>query len=679
MPVVTAAAESGLRHVAQVAVEARVGSLSGLFDYAVPDELVGQVQVGHRVQVPFGKRTVTGFVYALNDAPAVLELKPIRALVDEEPVLPPVLVELAGFVADHYIVPLDEVIRAIVPPRVRAVIRRSVKRRRQSRILAQAAGAATAAHVQLEPAQEAARERIAISLARHESQVFLLHGVTGSGKTEVYLALLEDVLARGGQALVLVPEIALTPQTVGRFAGRFPGRLAVLHSALTEAERAAEWWRIRRGEADIVIGPRAAVFAPLPRLRLILVDEEESSAFKQERIPRYHAPTVARWLARRTQSVLVLGSATPSVATYTAALEGRDHLLELPHRAQGRALPPVTVVDMRKEIAAEHRSPLSWALQDAIRGSLERQEQSILFLNRRGLATFVLCRDCGAVRDCPHCSVALVYHAFLAPGRGSLVCHYCGSSEPMPRKCPVCGSRYIKSFGIGTERVEQEVRSLFPAARVLRLDRDVMKTPDAADLVFDQMVAGDADILVGTQMVAKGLDLPRVTTVGVVNADTGLHFPDYRSSERTFSLLTQVAGRAGRGTQASQVFIQTYTPEHPAIRHARYHDYRGFYREERAVRAQYRFPPDGELIVAIYGHRDEARAEREAKTAAEHLSATIGRFKLGDIEVLGPSPAFVYRLKDEFRFEVTLKGADLHRIADALPRGRGWSLDVDPM
>ena len=663
------------RSVAQVAVEARVGSLSGLFDYAVPDELRSLVQVGHRVRVPFGKRTVTGFVYALQQAPAVLELKPIQALVDEEPVLPPVLVELAGFVANYYLVPLDEVIRAIVPPRVRAVMRRSVKRRRQSRILQQIGESKAVGAVELEPGQEAARERIALSLARHEGDVFLLHGVTASGKTEVYLALLEDVLARGGQGLVLVPEIALTPQTVSRFAARFPGRHAVLHSALTEAERAAEWWRIRRGEADIVIGPRAAVFAPLPRLRLILVDEEESSAFKQERIPRYHAPTVARWLARRTQSVLVLGSATPSVATYAAALAGREHLLELPHRALGRPLPPVTVIDMRKEIAAEHRSPLSRELQAAIAGSLERHEQSILFLNRRGLATFVLCRDCGAVRECPHCSVALVYHASL----NRLQCHYCGSSEAMPRRCPACGSRYIKSFGIGTERIEQEVRTLFASARVLRLDRDVMKTPDAADLVFDQMVSGDADILVGTQMVAKGLDLPRVTTVGVVNADTGLHFPDYRASERTFSLLTQVAGRAGRGTRASQVFIQTYTPEHPAIRHARYHDYRGFYREELEIRRTYRFPPFGELIVATYGHRDEARAEREAKSAAEHLSATIAVLKLGDIEVLGPSPAFVNRLKDEFRFEVTLKGADLHRVADALPRGRGWSLDVDPM
>jgi primosomal protein N' (replication factor Y) len=249
----------------------------------------------------------------------------------------------------------------------------------------------------------------------------------------------------------------------------------------------------------------------------------------------------------------------------------------------------------------------------------------------------------------------------------------------VPRSCPSCGSRYIKSFGIGTERVEQEVRSLFPSARVLRLDRDAMQRPDAADEIFEQMANAEADILVGTQMVAKGLDLPRVTAVGVVNADTGLHFPDYRASERTFSLLTQVAGRAGRGTAASQVFIQTYTPEHAAIRHARYHDYRGFYREERAVRQQYRFPPYAELILGTYGHRDEGRAEREAKTAAEHLSARIALLKFGDIEVLGPAPAFLYRLKDEFRFELTVKGANLHRVADALPRGRGWSLDVDPM
>ncbi len=675
MPAGTAAPETALRPIAQVAVEARVGSQTGLFDYAVPEALRGLIEVGHRVRVPFGKRTVTGFVYALDEGPTVLELKPIEALLDAEPVLPSPLVELAGFVAAHYLVPLDEVIRAIVPPRVRAVVRRSVKRRRQSRILRQAAAVGVPDAIVLEPAQEAIRERIAIALSRQESDVFLLHGVTGSGKTEVYLALLEQVLAGGGQGLVLVPEIALTPQTVGRFAARFPGRLAVLHSALTEAERAAEWWRIRRGEADIVIGPRAAVFAPLPRLALIAIDEEESSAFKQDRIPRYHAPTVARWLAERTRAVLVLGSATPSVATYAAALAGREHLLELPHRAQGRPLPPVTIIDMRAEIAAQHFSPLSRELQTAIGGSLERHQQSILFLNRRGLTTFVLCRDCGQARECPHCSVALVYHASL----GRLQCHYCGSTESMPRRCPACGSRYIKSFGVGTERIEQEVRTLFPGARVLRLDRDVMKTPDAADLVFDQMRSGEADVLVGTQLVAKGLDLPDVTTVGVVNADTSLHFPDYRSSERTFSLLTQVAGRAGRGSAASQVFIQTYTPDHPAVRHARYHDYRGFFREELEIRRAYRFPPFAELIVATYGHRDEARAEREAKSAAEHLSATIGLLNLGDIEVLGPSPAFVYRLKDEFRFEVTLKGSDLHRVADGLPRGRGWSLDVDPM
>src|SRR3989440_10144996 len=531
MPAGTAAPETALRPIAQVAVEARVGSQTGLFDYAVPEALTGLIEVGHRVRVPFGKRSVTGFVYALDQGPTVLELKPIEALLDAEPVLPSPLVELAGFVAAHYLVALDGVICVIVPPRVRAVVRRTVKRRRQSRILRQAGAVTAVGAVGLEPAQQAAAERIAVSLARHEADVFLLHGVTGSGKTEVYLRLLDDVLAQGGQGLILVPEIALTPQAVGRFAARFPGRLAVLHSALTEAERAAEWWRIRRGEADIVIGPRAAVFAPLARLRLIVIDEEESSAVKQERLPRYHAPSVARWLARKTHAVLVLGSATPSVATYTTALSDREHLLELPHRAQGRALPPVTIVDMRKELAAQHFSPLSRDLQAAIGGSLARQEQSILFLNRRGLATFVLCRDCGQARECPHCSVAFVYHAAL----NRLQCHYCGSTEPMPRRCPACGSRYIKSFGVGTERIEQEVRTLFPGARVLRLDRDVMKTPDAADLVFDQMRSGEADVLVGTQLVAKGLGLPGVTTVGVVNADTSLHFPDYRSSERTFS------------------------------------------------------------------------------------------------------------------------------------------------
>jgi primosomal protein N' (replication factor Y) len=360
-------AATSQRLIAQVVVDARVGSSSGLFDYLIPAELGAEVQPGQRVRVPFGKRSVTGFVYAVQRASEVAEPRQIEALIDAEPMLPPHVIRLAGFIATHYVTPLDEVIRAIVPPRVRAVLRRPPRGpRRRSRILSRTQTAAGIAPPRLEPAQAAAAERIAIALGRHESQVFLLHGVTGSGKTEVYLHLLQKVLQEGGQGLALIPEIALTPQTVARFAARFPGRLAVLDSSLTEAERAAEWWRVRRGEADIAIGPRAAVFAPLPRLRLIVIDEEEASAFKQERIPRYHAPTVARRLAEDTKSVLVLGSATPSVVEYHRALSGQDRLLELPHRVQGRPLPPVTIVDLRKEMQEGRFSPLSQPLQAAI-------------------------------------------------------------------------------------------------------------------------------------------------------------------------------------------------------------------------------------------------------------------------------------------------------------------------
>jgi primosomal protein N' (replication factor Y) (superfamily II helicase) len=664
------------RPIARVVVDARVGSHSGLFDYLVPEPLRGLVEVGQRVRVPFGKRSVSGFVYELTDAPAVVDPRPIEAVIDAEPLLPLSVLRLATFVAEHYLAPLDEVIRAIVPPRVRAVTARAPKSRpRRSRILTRAAEATPGPKAVLEPAQRAAVERITIAVTRHEAEAFLLHGVTGSGKTEVYLAVLEEVLRSGGQALVLVPEIALTPQAVSRFAARFPGRLAILHSSLTEAERAVEWWRIRRGEADIVIGPRAAVFAPLPRLRLIAIDEEEASAFKQDRMPRYHAPTVARWLAQDAQAVLVLGSATPSVVAYARALSGQDRLLELPHRAQGRSLPPVEIVDMRAELQAARYSPLSRALQQSLGRALDSSGQGILFLNRRGLATFVICRDCGSVRQCAHCSVALVHHGALR----RLQCHYCGVTEPVPVRCPSCGSRYIKSFGIGTERIEQEVRALFPSARILRLDRDAVRGRDAADLIFERMLRGEADILVGTQLVAKGLDLPAVVTVGVVNADTSLHFPDYRAAERTFSLLTQVAGRAGRGTRPAEVYIQTYTPDHPAVRHARYHDFRGFFREELELRRAYRFPPFNELMVATYAHRDEDRAHAQARAYAEHLTAAIRLRQLDDIEVLGPSAAFVYRLKDEFRVQVTIRGTALHRITDRFPQDRGWTVDVDPM
>src|SRR5207245_9742235 len=382
-PPVAVAPDLKATTVAQVVVETRVGSASGLFDYRIPDALLGQVQVGQRVQVPFGKRSATGFVYALTEAPGVVNPRPIAAIIDAEPLVPAYLLELAGWISHHNLAPLDEVIRAIVPPRVRAVSKRvSPGPRRASRILKRAAvRSAAQPGPLLEAAQQAAVDRIQVALQRQESRTFLLHGVTGSGKTEVYLTLLAQVLEAGGQGLALVPEIALTPQTVARFADRFPGRRAVLHSGLTEAERAAEWWRIRRGEAAIGVGSRSAVFAPLPRLRLIVIDEEEASAFKQDRLPRYHAPSVARRLAVDRQAVLVLGSATPGVVTYARALAGQDQLLELPHRVLGRPLPPVRIIDMRAELHVGRFSPLSLPLQEAMARTLAAGQQTILFLN----------------------------------------------------------------------------------------------------------------------------------------------------------------------------------------------------------------------------------------------------------------------------------------------------------
>ncbi len=662
-----------------MAVEAARGSGRETYTYAVPDGV--DVVPGHRVTVPFGRRSTYGFVVSLGTEDPGVEVKPI-ATAGSDPLLLPHQVALARLVADHYWLPLIECLRAMLPPRVRATgssgSQASSRQRRHSRLIELATGPASrAASPDLTAEQKQALDVIG---ANH---VTLLHGVIASGKTEVYLAAAERALAEGLRVLLLVPDISLTPQLVQRVRARLDAPVAILHSQLTELERAQQWWRTRRGEAQVVLGSRSAVFAPIPRLGLICLDEEGSAAYKQDRTPRYEAGWVARRLAAVSGARLVAGSATPSVATYFDAERGQLALAKLTRRVRGREA-EVELVDMRDEAASGNRQPLSRRLVEVVGKTLENEEQVILYLNRRGLSTFVLCRDCGKSVQCLGCSVALVQHAagraqgadYLIDG---LVCHYCGYSRAMPSVCDHCGSRNIRGMGMGTQRLEGIVKKLWPQARVLRLDSDAAKGPDSYFDIWETFSERRADILVGTQLVARGFDLPAVTCVGVVDADLPLHFPDYRSAENTFSLVVQVAGRAGRDGRSSRVIVQTSNPDHYSLRCAAANDYEGFYAAELPSRKAFVFPPFAELVVLTRTDRDDAKAAASARESAESIATGLLKEGIEGIRVMGPAPAFIHRLRGEYRWQVTLKGDDLQRARHLAPRGKAWSYDVDPV
>jgi primosomal protein N' (replication factor Y) len=664
---------------AEVAVEAARGSGRETYTYAVPDGV--DVVPGHRVTVPFGRRSTYGFVVSLGTEDPGVEVKPI-ATAGSDPLLLPHQVALARLVADHYWLPLIECLRAMLPPRVRATgssgSQASSRQRRHSRLVELATGPAARAS----PPELTTEQRQALDVIG-ANQVTLLHGVIASGKTEVYLAAAERALAEGLRVLLLVPDISLTPQLVQRVRARLDAPVAILHSQLTELERAQQWWRTRRGEAQVVLGSRSAVFAPIPRLGLICLDEEGSPAYKQDRTPRYEAGWVARRLAAVSGARLVAGSATPSVATYHDAAQGQLALAKLTRRVRGRDA-DVELVDMRDEAASGNRQPLSRRLVEVVGRTLENEEQVILYLNRRGLSTFVLCRDCGKSVQCLGCSVALVQHTagraqgaeYLVDG---LVCHYCGYSRAMPSVCDHCGSRNIRGMGMGTQRLEGIVKKLWPQARVLRLDSDAAKGPDSYFDIWETFSERRADILVGTQLVARGFDLPAVTCVGVVDADLPLHFPDYRSAENTFSLVVQVAGRAGRDGRSSRVIVQTSNPDHYSLRCAAANDYEGFYAAELPSRWAFVFPPFAELVVLTRTDRDDAKAAAAAREAAESIATGLLKEGIEGIRVMGPAPAFIHRLRAEYRWQVTLKGDGLQRARHLAPRGKDWSYDVDPV
>jgi primosomal protein N' (replication factor Y) len=552
------------------------------------------------------------------------------------------------------------------------------------------------------------------------SLVYLLFGITGSGKTEIYLRAVAEVLRQGRQAIVLVPEIALTPQTIRRFAARFPDRIAVWHSELSLNERYDTWRRVQLGEVDLVIGARSALFLPFAKLGLIVIDEEHDSSYKQSdsgslhdlpvRFPLYHARETAVELARLTNATVILGSATPALEAWSRAQRGEYKLLTLSRRVLGHTqvihaqeeqfhiaaksyhpaevesarytdLPPVDIVDMRAELKSGNVHLFSRRLQQALTDVLARGEQAILFMNRRGQATFVLCRDCGEVVQCPRCDAPLTYHEPIEPVKVQpvLICHMCNHREPQPKMCPKCGSARIRYFGSGTQKIESELVSMFPGARTLRWDRDTTTGKGAHELILQRFSEHQADVLVGTQMIAKGLDLPLVTLVGVISADTSLHMPDFRASERTFQLLTQVAGRAGRGLLGGRAIIQTYAPDHYAIETASQHDYAAFVKKELAFRQATNYPPFTRLARLLARDAKGDRVKAEAEQVANELDALLTKRGAPRGSIIGPAPCFFAKVRDEYRWQIVIRHSDPASIVKELRLGMNWRIDIDPL
>ncbi|WP_379967146.1 primosomal protein N' [Ectobacillus sp. sgz5001026] len=495
--------------------------------------------------------------------------------------------------------------------------------------------------------QQEAMTNLLSSINEEQHHVFLLYGVTGSGKTEVYLQSIEEVIKKGKEAIVLVPEIALTPQMVERFKGRFGSQVAVLHSALSVGEKYDEWRKIQRKEVKVVVGARSAVFAPFENLGIIIVDEEHESSYKQEDNPRYHARDVSIERGIHHHCPILLGSATPTLETFARAKKGVYKLLTMKKRMNNQEMPTMEIVDMREELREGNRSMFSKSLHEKIEDRLQKRQQSILFLNRRGHSTFVMCRDCGYVLQCPHCDISLTYHR----KQEKLKCHYCGYEQPIPNVCPACESDYIRFFGTGTQKVEEELQKLFPEARIIRMDVDTTSKKGSHEKLLKIFGEGKADILLGTQMIAKGLDFPNVTLVGVLTADTMLHLPDFRSSEKTFQLLTQVSGRAGRHELPGEGVIQTYTPEHYSIQLAKIQDYDAFFEREMYIRKLHQYPPYFYLTLVTVSHPELLKAVHTTEQIVSILRQKCSQQSL----ILGPAASPIPRVKDRYRYQCMIK------------------------
>ncbi|MBN1303623.1 MAG: primosomal protein N' [Anaerolineales bacterium] len=824
-----------------VQIAVNVPAVSGVFDYLLPENLSGQVKVGHLVTAPFGAQIVQGVILRFIAQPSVADPKEVLALLAPEPVLTAPQLALAEKLAEVTLNPLSAIIglmlpvglsqqadvlyeavdraprdgeqsqgsvvrqrllnlldergplrgrqidshfrnvdwrksaqalvrrglltsRAVLPaPRVRPKLVRTAqlavpleaaeaampdlgrtdatldRRQAAMRFLMKELDEVNVSWVyaesgcnladlhklagmdlillreseiwrdplqRIEKGSAATREKVLTSeqenalmkikealgaSARTPGPCFLFHGVTGSGKTEIYIRAAQEAARRGRQTILMVPEIALTPQTVRRFLVHFPGQVGLLHSRLSEGERYDTWRRARQGLLKVVIGPRSALFAPLPQVGLIVVDECHDNSYYQSEPPFYNAAAAARMYAGLCGAVCILGSATPSVEQRYQAENGEMVRLSLVGRitpgsagqpARSLELPPIEVVDMREELKAGNREIFSRSLSASLTGVLERGEQAILFINRRGAATYVFCRECGYTLKCPHCEIPLTYHT--QPANSDLRCHRCGYQRRLPATCPQCGSRHIRQYGLGSEKVETDLQQLFPRARVLRWDWETTRQKDAHEIILSHFVSGRADVLVGTQMLAKGLDIPRVTLVGVVLADVGLNFPDPFAAERGFQLLTQVAGRAGRSELGGRVVLQTFQPDHYAIRYAAGHDVEGFYQQELAYRRELGYPPYRQLVRLEYRSRDENRAEAEAHKLGGYLVSRLEKDRHVETDLIGPAPAFFSRAAGVYRWQVVLRGPSPVDIIKGLllehPNWlKDWRVEVDPV
>lgn len=692
---------------AEVIINSEALEIDRPFTYKVPEEFNNEIKIGQIVKVPFGKgnKTSEGFILNLkNDDNIKFKTKNIAAILVKDPVIDEDDINLIEFLREKTLCKYIDAFRLLIPVGIMKGAKAKKKRvivlknedlsniknpdgyKKIVEFFKTNSGKYTKSELINEHSisqyklnklienevlsieeesvfryndrvynKDSAKtltieqENIIREYINSDDKMFLLKGVTGSGKTEVYMKLVERVLLEGKSAIILVPEIALTPQMIERFKGRFGVNVALFHSKLSDGERFDEWFRVKEGKAKVIVGARSAIFLPAKNLGLIIIDEEHENTYKSEQNPKYQTKEVAEYLSELKGCKVILGSATPSIETYYRALTGEMKLLELNSRVDNKAMPPMKVIDMRNELKGGNKSLFSRELFIAIQERLKRKEQIILFLNRRGFSTFVSCRSCGYVFKCDECDISMTYHK-----NGLLICHYCGKTKMEPRECPKCHSKYVKFFGAGTQRVEEEVKKYFNNVRILRMDVDTTRDKHSYERIYNTFKNGEADILIGTQMVSKGLDFKNVTLVGILAADMSINIPDYRAAERTFQIITQVAGRAGRGDKQGEVLIQTYTPQHYSLQYAVNYDYEGFYEKEFTVRAMMKYPPFGKLLL-ING---TSKKEELLKNFMHKITMMIKPLVENclDIEILGPIPCMISKVKENYRWQIVIKG-----------------------